>query len=183
MKKEAVSLNTCFCSPSSHVVAAPHREAVPNKRVTFAPQNNISMSNDRHLSENDKGRIWYNRMEMQAFRGKAKALALRIHADRDKNDFEYSYACTMEAAFKQTRNISEEEELKLWAWFSRAHSRRGLERLSASQVGRNQQAKAAIRKNSSNTKGTCQTKNRQEHKSKDAGCCIRDRDRTGKSTR
>jgi hypothetical protein len=52
----------------------------------------------------------------------------------------------MEAVFKQARNLSEEEELKLWAWFSQGHARRGLERLSAHQLGRNQQAKAAVRK-------------------------------------
>ena len=52
----------------------------------------------------------------------------------------------MEAVFKQARNLSEEEELKLWVYFSQAHARRGLERLSTHQVGRNQKAKAAIRK-------------------------------------
>lgn len=149
MKKEdnKVSFDTrTFSLPRNQEIATPHRQAPPKKRVTFASDTSISISSNRNLSKNEKGRIWYNVQDLQSIRAKARALALRIHSDRDKNDFEYSYACTMEAAFKQAQKLSEDEELKLWAWFSKAHARRGLERLSASQAGRNRQAKAAIRK-------------------------------------
>jgi len=149
--KAAASLDTATCTSTDGKVTAPSHSTQrlrvsSKKRVTFTTHSPVSVTNDNNLTESEKKQIWYNRNDLQSIRLKARALALRIQADRQKNDFEFSYACTMERVFKQARDLSEEEELKLWAWFSQAHSRRGLERLSASQVGRNRQAKAAIRK-------------------------------------
>lgn len=155
-EKATVSLDTSImCAPSDADLQAPiplrqtmaGSKLQTKKKVTFTPSSPVSVPDTRpEITESDKNQIWYNRSDLQAIRGKARSLALRIHSNREKNDFEYSYARTMEATFKQARNLSEEEELKLWAWFSQAHSRRGLERLSANQVGRNRQAKAAIRR-------------------------------------
>lgn len=122
-------------------------EVGTKKRVTFTPDGPVSVpAKHKEITESDKKQIWYNRRDLKSIRAKARSLALRIQADRQKSDFEYSYADTMEKVFWKARDLSEEDELKLWAWFSQAHARRGLERLSASQVGRNRQAKAAIRK-------------------------------------
>jgi hypothetical protein len=118
----------------------------PRKKVTFTPNNPVPVSNTNELTDTERVKVWYTGQDLQGIRKRARTLALRIHQNRDKNDFDYSYACTMEAVFKQARNLSEEEELKLWAWFSQGPARRGLERLSAHQLGRNQQAKAAVRK-------------------------------------
>lgn len=148
--KVVVSLDT-INSSSDELKGAPiPRNKLPagsRKKVSFTPNSPaVSVSNTKELTDSERQKVWYNRQDMQSIRKRARTLALRIHSDRDKNDFEYSYACTMEAVFKQARDLSEEEELKLWAWFSQAHARRGLERLSANQTGRNKQAKAAIRK-------------------------------------
>jgi hypothetical protein len=151
-EKATVSLDTSICAPTVDL-KKPLEQTIAGsklqtkKKVTFAPTSPVSVPDTRpEITESVKDQIWYNRADLQVIRGKARSLALRIHSNRQKNDFEYSYAQTMEATFKQARNLSEEEELKLWAWFSQAHARRGLERLSANQVGRNRQAKAAIRK-------------------------------------
>ena len=117
-----------------------------SRKVSFTSESPVSITIDDELTDKEQKDTWWQRNDLQSIRRKARSLALRIQAGRQKNDFEYSYACTMETVYRQARDLSDEEELKLWAWFSQAHARRGLERLSANQVGRNRKAKAAIRK-------------------------------------
>lgn len=153
-EKVAVSLDTPLCATmhdqlfvQKNTRASPTKQLSSKKKVTFAPHDPISVpSNYKEISESDRKELWYDQSDLHSIRLKARSLAMRIHANRQKTDFEYSYAQTMEKAFKHGCSLSEDEELKLWTWFSKAHARRGLERLSCNHVGRNQHAKAAVKK-------------------------------------
>jgi hypothetical protein len=105
------------------------------KRVTFASTTSPTSVryglNCSDLSRSEKTRIWWRKKELNSIREQARNLVKDIHEKSQKNDVDYSYTCIMERLFKQHGNLSKEDELMLWVWVSKAHSRRGLERYIA----------------------------------------------------
>ena len=120
-------------------------KASSKKKVRFTshcPTDVPCGPNFQMLSKHEKKNIWWCCKELHSIKERARSLARVIYEMRHTTDFEYSYSRIMDRVFRQHGNISKQDELKLWIWISQAHSRRGLERWSAQDVGYMRRSKA-----------------------------------------
>jgi hypothetical protein len=146
-KKVTIALKTSFNQKLPSLT-----KCQTTKKVTFASKE--CLASVRYgpccsdLSECEKKRLWWRGEELYLIREQAHTLIQNLHETLDENDIEHSYICIMERMFNQGGVLSKDDELLLWIWVSKAHSRRGLEKFIAPRAGRHRRmrVRSSIRK-------------------------------------